>query len=376
MWFAFGFVTLIAGTAFFFYQRWSVSWTGTPKVHLGVRYQKQEVMGKERVAAVRVSVPVPNGYRFELKRESALDQFFKRLGLSVEFQFGQLGFDKLVYVASNDDHLINRLANSPVLRASAVELFQTEIFKHRLKGVFCAHGRLWLDIRNGNRLFGEDADADEMSHIAERLLPHLEQMAKALRDVVPDTSSARSRDKYLFRAVVLLSISSALTANGIGHALRTAILSDAFTLDTFQLWGYAVVCGLIIIGLMLVATVVLLGGSARAHLVLIELVLVGSLGAVLTSWAELRDMNIELDTAQPELREATIVGMHTSRSRRGGTSYYLQVPNWHPSEEGVRNISVSSSFYTSASVGNVLQFSEHQGHLGIRWATLRGLKPG
>jgi hypothetical protein len=376
MWFAFGFVTLIAGTAYLLYWRWSVAWTGISLVAGGIRYHRELVMAKDRVAAIRAGVPVPKGYRFELKRESATDRFFKWLGLSVEYQFGQDGFDKLVYVASNDDHLFNRLANSPALRAAAVELFQTATPKHRLRGVFCAHGQLWVDVRNGNRLFGEDSDAGELSRIAEHLLPHLEQMAKSLREVVPTTGAPEARDRFLFRAIALLSVSSGLAANGVVHLLRTSLQSDAFTIDTRELWTYATVLGALVIGSLLVATVLWLGRSARAHLILIELALVGSFGAVLTSWVELRDINMELDTAASVAREALIVDRYVSRSRKGGTRYYVKIRNWTSRDGDTRSIQVSSSFYSQASMGRALLIDEYPGRIGIRWATIRGLKSG
>jgi hypothetical protein len=376
MWFAFGFVTLIAGTAYLLYWRWSVAWTGTSLVARGIRYQRELVMAKGRVAAVRAGVSVPKGYRFELKRESAGDRFFKWLGLSVEYQFGQDGFDKLVYVASNDDHLFNRLANSPALRAAAVDLFQTATPKHRLRGVFCSHGQLWVDLRNGNRLFGEDTDAGELSSIAERFLPHLEQMAKSLREVVPTTGAPETRDRFLFRAIALLSVSSGLAANGVVQLLRTSLQSDAFTIDTRELWTYATVLGALVVGSLLVAKVLLLGRSARAHLVLMELVLVGSFGAVMTSWVELRDINMELDTGAAVVREAPIVERYISRSSKGGTRYYVKIADWSSHDGDTRSIQVSSSFYGRTSVGRALLIDEYPGRLGIRWATVRGLKSG
>jgi hypothetical protein len=53
--------------------------------------------------------------RFELKRETGADRFFKWLGLAVERQFGQSKFDQLVYVASNDDYFVKQFSENKTI---------------------------------------------------------------------------------------------------------------------------------------------------------------------------------------------------------------------------------------------------------------------
>jgi hypothetical protein len=58
---------------------------------------------------------VPTHLRFELKRETGADRFFKWLGLAVERQFGQSKFDQLVYVASNDDYFVKQFSENKTI---------------------------------------------------------------------------------------------------------------------------------------------------------------------------------------------------------------------------------------------------------------------
>lgn len=372
MWFAFGLITLAVCTAWLIRYRWNVRWTGDRTRHRDISYLHRFLHGKDRVIGLQVGFAVPEGFRFELKRETWVDRFFKWAGLSVEKQFGRLGFDRLVYVASNDEHLINRIADSPALRAAAMQLFLVDTQGCRLRGVFCAHGHLWADIRVG-RVFGRDGDVDRMNRCATRVLPHLKVIADALSLKDVSASAPGSRDRYLFRAVLLLSISSALAINGLVFLFRALVIDDRFTMDVWELWLQACLLGAVVVGLLLLANICLLGRSARAHLVLLELLLVGSFGAVTTAAAELRDANIEWDRAAPVLLEPVIVDKSISRSRKGGTSYYLHVPDWY-GQKGTRRIKVSSGFFNRAQVGQALQVEQYPGRYGFRWAQIRGIK--
>jgi hypothetical protein len=223
------------------------------------------------------------------------------------------------------------------------------------------------------RLFGREEDVDRMNHCAALILPHLKVIADALRMKVESASPPESRDRYLFRAVLLLSISSALAINGLIFLFRALVIDDRFTMDVWELWLQACLLGAAVVGLLLLANVCLLGRSARAHLVLLELLLAGSFGAVTTAAAELRDANIEWDRAVPVLLEPVIVDKSISRSRKGGTSYYLHVPDWHV-QEGTRRIKVSNGFFNRAQVGQALLVEQYPGRFRFRWAQVRGIK--
>ena len=116
----------------------------------------------------------------ELKRETGVDRFFKWTGLSVEKQFGHEGFDRLVYIASDDEHMWNRVADSPVLRRAAQALLLDTTADCKVKRVFCANGKLVAHIHRG-RIFGRKDDASRLSRHVAATLPLLDGIAKTLR---------------------------------------------------------------------------------------------------------------------------------------------------------------------------------------------------
>lgn len=372
MWFLLGLVSLSVCIAFQIRHRWNRPWDGARGAIRGTPCLSRYVRVKGGTQRLQVGFEVPLCFRFELKRETWADRFFKWVGLSVEKQFGQAGFDRLVYVASNDEHLINRVADSAELRQAAQQLFLVDTRGCRIRRVHCAHGHLWVDIGRGT-LFNRKDDETRLERCAVRLLPHLQRIAQELKASRPQIVGAPERDRFLFRAVVLLSLSSGLAINGLIFLFRALVIDNRFTMDVWALWIFACYTGATIVGVLLLANLWLLGKSARAHLVLLELLLVGSFGAVTSSAAELRDANMEWDRGAVQLLAPAITHKSISRSRRGGTSYYLHVPDWY-GNQGTRTIKVSGGLYDRAQVGQVLLIEQRPGYLGIRWAEVRGLK--
>lgn len=374
MWSALGLVSLGVVLAWQFRWRWHRPWQGMhADSSQGVRHQYRFLSHRDSTYAVEVGVQVPDFFRFELKHETWVDRFFKWVGLSVEKQFGHDGFDRLVYVASDDAHLHNRVADSPALRLAAQRLFVSLQAGCRTKRVVCEKGWLILRIHRGD-LFGSKDDISRLARNKRALLPHLEAVAQALRASKRPAVPPGQRDPHLLPAVLLLSASSGLAIHALFWSLRPLIFDDAFLLDKgrqfeLTLWG-----GSAILLALLAGHFILLARSARAHLYLLELLLVGAFGAYSTAAIELREANIEWDVSAPTVREAPVMDKTISRGRRSGTSYYLHVSDWRGGY-GTLSVKVSRSFYESTDKGRVLVFEERPGRFGAAWARLAGARP-
>jgi hypothetical protein len=111
--------------------------------------------------------------------------------------------------------------------------------------------------------------------------------------------------------------------------------------------------------------VLFLGRSARAHVVLLEVLLMGSLGALLTSFVELRDLNMEWDQ-QPAVRyEVSTVSKRISKGRRS-RNYYVTISGW-PNKNNTSEIRVSSSLYHRTDRGGELVLLQKPGFLKVPW---------
>lgn len=374
MWFALGFVTLAISVGYQWWMRWHYSWSGTEDSLGGIQCQSKVRSHRDWVYGLLVGLRAPETFRFELKREGDWDRFFKWAGLTVEHQFGHAGFDSLVYVASDDQHLFDSLAGNKDFLHSAQHIFAAESEDRWIKKIVCARGRLWLVIGCSDGF--EEASTERNRIFAADLLPHLQQIQKELAACKPDTRPAE-RDRYLVPSMVILAMSSGLAVNGAISWARSFI-SPEFILDTRTLNLYAWAVAICILMVLILATLIFLRGSSRVHLVLLELVLVGTFGAVTTASNGLRNANIDFDTSLATQVQRPLAGKFIEERKRllkpTRRTYYLQYREWFGEEE-LRSISVSAETYERASNGDKLEFEQHQGFLGWRWARYRAWRP-
>lgn len=364
MWFLFGFITLISFSVYFGLQRLGTRWKGEFSQDGKNPYQYQFVRNKGKTQRFMVGVEAPPEYDFTFKRESWLDRLCKFLGLSVEHQVGRSDFDKLVYLVSNDGHLLDHISDNALVIEAVLKLFELRRLDSRVSEIRCLNGRLWATFKVG-RLFNSDADLHHLYALPPRAAELLTQMARQLQQNLPSTRGTR-RDPFILRAAVILAISTGLAVNGMTHVLRLLWSTAEFTVDMALLWRWSVYGAGVLLLLLVGAALVALGRSARAHLVLIELLLVGSLGATLTTFSELRDLNMEWDRSAAQLFHTDITGKTISRSRKSGTHYYIHVRDWNTGYDS-HKVSVSSTFYNGVRVGDKLAVRQRAGYLGVRW---------
>lgn len=367
MWFVFGLITLISFSIYFGVRRYEARWRGTRSFFPREPAYEYEFVRKPKSKTIRqmiVGVDAPKEFDFTFKRESGLDRVFKWLGISVERQFSASDFDRLVYVVSNDHHLFDEVMDDPALLQTVTELFRLNHFDCRISHLHCRNGRLWVVFKVGS-LFNDESNIGRLSKAFPRVAESLQSVAGLLKQNLPKSMGAR-RDPFILRAVFVLAVSTGLVINGLLHAFRLMLFPGAFTVDTTQLWTYAALAGVGILVALITLAIYLLGRSARTHLVIIELVLIGALGAVLTAFTEIRDINMELDTSTVQRFEARILDMSINRSRRSGTQHYLHVMDWTGLEDK-RRIHVSGDFYRQMQKGERVEIRQRSGLLGIRW---------
>ena len=356
MWFAFGLVTLVGAAAYTGYRRYAANWSGIRQ--RGYEYPATKRPKSDKLQHVRISLPTRSTLDFECKPESAADRFFKRLGLAREHQIGCRSFDEAVYVVSDHDHVRKSLLGSRELSDEILFLFANSAHEDfRLRRLTCRGGRVWLDYH----VRGDHTDA--FAHF-EAVRPGLAKVVACLparlRADEPD------RDPLFLRSVILLAISSGLAINGAVQLARLSFLSSAFTVDTAELWWAAVGVGGLLLLVLCAAAVALLGRSSRAHLVLAELLLLGSFGAVSSCFTEIRDLNMELDDRPATVLVTDVLDKSSYSGRRSRRRYYLHLRDWNGLGAS-KKVQVPRDLYDSASPGQAFEVHQRAGWAGIRW---------
>lgn len=360
MWFAFGIITLISFSVFFGYRRFRAHWKGTDAVTNGVSWQYKLLRSKYGITGALIGIEGPKGYEFSFKPERWYDRLCKAIGLSTEHQVGNAEFDELVYIVSDDNHLHRHVSINPAILDAVLRIFRLDdVHRSKVKALRCGSGRLWVEI--GARRGFDEAN---VARLGPEIVPWLRKIGDALGSA-PVRTVSKWRDPFVIKATIILAISTGLAVNGGVHLMRLLWTKIPFTIDSNALLMNAVAIGALVTGALVLATLFLLGRSARAHLVLIEILLVGSFGATATAFTELRDANMELDRSAAATYQARTLDKRISRGRRS-SSYYLYLEDWNR-EEPSKKIEVPGSFYRQIAVGEQLVVRQKPGYFKYRW---------
>jgi hypothetical protein len=360
MWFYFGFLTLASFIGYSLYERLYSRWRGE---NVGTGNQScyfRLLTSKHKALGAYIGVDAPTGYRLAFKPERWTDRLSKWAGLSIECQTRDPGFDERIYIVSDDARLCALLRHDARVRADIQRLFDTA--NHTpciVKQIRCGAGRLWIHYK-AKKGFSHDAAIK----LARRAAPTLNALASRLAEKTPAVGS-RLRDPFVWRAIALLATSTGLAINGLVQLLRLTLTDVPFTVDSIGLWQMSLLVGATIVTALVFLAILLIGYSSRAHLVIAELLLIGSFGAVMTSFAELRDANMELDAKPATVIETRALDKRVSRNRRS-TTYFVTVPDWIDAA-GRREIAVSGSFYDRINVGQTVKVTQKPGYFGFRW---------
>jgi len=371
MWFLFGFITLISFAVYLFVRRIRANWSATRARTTNKKpYIYQIARNKGRAVKLLLGVDAPKGYDFALKAEGDIDRMSKWLGISEEFQCGGMEFDSAVYIVSDDKRFHTLLGMDSALQNAILELMQSIPAGYSLKEIRCNSGRLWVRYKPVSDLeeYGVNAIADEA-------VPRLQAIADKLA-TSPYTKVSAWRDPFVYKAAIILSLSTAMAINGGLHLLRLDFIAVPLTLDTKPLIIDAVRWGLALVVVLAVAALALLGRSARTHLVLMELLLIGSFGAMATAFAELRDANMEFDKAEGISIERSVLSKKHARRRKSPDKYYIWVQDWSRSGQSNVKLEITAQLYGQVSAGEKVLLQEKPGFLNYRWLVKIEKVPG
>jgi len=362
MWFLFGLITLISFCVFNVYKRINAAWKGEKATTNNVDYQYKLLTEKDEIETVMLGIEGPAEFDFILKREKAVDRFFKRIGLAKEHQVGNKEFDELVYVVSDHTALHQEISEKKGIIDSVIRLFTSRSgYGVNIQEIRCNSGRIWFSYKPSSGFEEEDIEK-----LATATVPLLKSISEQLKSVHLSVAK-KWKDPFVFKAAIILAVSSSLLLNGLAHSYRINFIDIPFTIDTEQMLIDTAIWGAVFISFLIVTTLLILGRSSRTHLVLVELLIVGSIGTFLTVHAQMRDLNMEMDESPSTHYE---VETHNKKivSGRRSTSYYIYVDDW--TEEKIKKkIEVSSSFYESVSKGDKLMIKQKIGYLDYRWVS-------
>lgn len=356
MWFLFGFVTITCAISFEFHRRYSSRWKATDKRE-GYEYTHQS--SKSRITGLLLGIGCVPDANFMIKRQSWVDSFFKRIGVSSEFDTGDPAFDDAYYLVTDNKSLHKSLADNPRFRAAITKIMEFRAAQLKTTAIHCRNGRVWIDF-SAEFLYSEE----NVASVVRSLGGFLDVITAAIADL-SKASGARWKDPFVIKAAMLLALSSGLAINVVLQLLRHNFTYIPFTLNYTNILWDAFLYSLLMVPVVLLLAVYWLGRSARTHLVLIELGSIGAVSLVLSLALEMRDINIGMDTKNAESYKTVVVDKSVSKTRRS-TSYYLTVKDWRCNCGNIK-FQVSHDTYNSLPAGTAVNIAQHSGYFGYPW---------
>ncbi len=355
MWFIFGFVTLISAVGFEFWRRHALQWDPDDQ-HGG--YDYKFLKSKSGTTGLLLGVRCVSGANFLIKKQTSIDSFFKRIGVSREFETGDSSFDDACYLATDCTELHQVLASQAKLRTAINVILEFDGGGFTAKAIYCRNGRVWIKFDKDG--WGTD---DGVELLVKKLGHPLSLIVNAMADLAK--TGMNWRDPFIYKAMLVLAISSGLAINAVIQFYRSTFRDLPFVLYPQELIVDALIYSIVALPILVLMAIYWLGRGSRTHLVLIELMTVGALGLFTSVAFEMRDVNIEFDKAKPDYFETKIISKHMSKGRRS-TSYSMVVKNWS-CDCGNYSIGISNATYNLASVSNPVMIAQHNGYLGYTW---------
>lgn len=300
--------------------------------------------------------------QLRVKRKRWWDRLFTALGVSVACRTGNPAFDRSFYLVTDATPICRAMIDSPRTQELMLRLqSMCEPNRMKFRQLVVRRGRAWVEMVARKR-----KELPHTVHLAQSFVPVLHELSEAMEAEIPERVRG-ARDDFAWKAALIVGISSAMFITGIVFTARHVFFPLPAPLDSQPLITASIVAGGSVIGLLIVLTFTWLGRTSRTHLVLLELVLVGTIGAGLTSHSLLREANMALDFSAGERHVVQVLDKRKVVSRH--TSYFLDLDPWREGQE-TPTLRVGMTLFSSVRSGRPIMVEEHPGALGVHWVRL------
>lgn len=342
-----------------------LGWGRLTRLANGTRVKLLRQKKSKHLNRVVVGVPVATTLEFELSPETATDAWFKQAGWSIEQQVGDLHFDESLYVLSDDPRVAQLFRDHPAIVQQLMQLFaRGDQRGFELKRLTC-----------GNRLLLCDYAALDGQEDADGLVPAVAARLRALGPSLVATATPSHRFTRAQRLTFVQALSTGLLLSGAVQWARLGWFDASFIVEPVRWWVLGGLASLLMLAGLVMGVFRAARGSSRFHRVLIEVLVVGGVGALLSGPSLVRDLNRELPQAQGRAVAMNVVPYTTRTYGRRGRSRQVQrcrvgFIELDPPARIDRTWSVDCGLVgtTYSGAGTALR---HDGALGIAWIQAR-----
>lgn len=297
-----------------------------------------------------------------VKRKRWWDRLFTALGISVACRTENRDFDRSFYLITDVAPVCRALKICPrtqelMLRLEAL----CEPNGLRFRQIVMRRGRVWLEVVSRKRKKPPHGVA-----LAESFVPVLRELSETMDAEIPDTAR-NVKDHFAWKAAAIVGMSSASFFTGIYLVGKEVFVPSTPPLAEQPFIIASLIASASIVASLVVLTMTWLGRTSRTHMVLMEVIFVGSIGFALTSYTLLREANMALDFSAGERHVVQVLEKHSTHGRP--SSFYLNLEPWDDAQD-VTTLRVGILLYSKVRSGYPVVIEEHPGALGIRWVRI------
>lgn len=309
------------------------------------------------ITGFQLGMPLPTQSLFKFEMEGLFDGLCKSLGISTEYQTGDVDFDKKVYLACDHPVLLQQLAASFQSRELIIELLGRRMFQ-----------RIWSD---GSILWTSTASDKEPS---EQVIQQMQQLAATLLPVCQ--AAASQKTPFFWRFLWLEALVWSLFGYAASVLLENRFSHHDYHLDYTDIVQYGLITAAILLVMLMLVISLTLRKSSRGHTILAESFFVLLLALPLCGMQLVSDVNRYFDKAEAQ-QSVTLISSAYSKSQKGRkknwlqplTTYHLQLqePPMLFNRQVPADIEVAYDLYKSAAKGKQLLLRIKPGFLGLPW---------
>ncbi len=309
------------------------------------------------ISGFELGVPLPTQCLFKFQMEGVFDGFSKSLGLSTEFQTGDVNFDKKVYLACDHPVLLQQLAVSAESRELILELLGRRMFH-----------RIWSD---GSMLWTSTASDKEPS---EQVIQLMQQLAATLQPECQTVASQKT--PFFWRFLWVEALVWSLFGYAASVLMENRFSHHDYHLDYSDILKYGLITATVLLILLMLIIRLTLRKSSRGHTILAESFFVLLLALPLCGMQLVSDVNRYFDNAEAQ-QSLTLISSAYTKSQKGRkknwfkplTTYHLQLqePPMLFDRQVPENIEVPQDLYNAAAKGKLLQLRVKPGFFGFPW---------
>ncbi|MGD2092757.1 MAG: hypothetical protein PVH61_41715 [Candidatus Aminicenantes bacterium] len=318
----------------------------------GTTYRYKHFKGTDKAPPYfSIMIPCTSSGAFSITPETKFDRFFKKLGVCVEIDTHDAGFDDAFYINTNTIPFTRSFLEKSENRRSIQALFQ-------LGFNYLKHDGQNLTITWRNFPRRTQMEVETMEKAVALLAEQGGSLAKITTYEMQEPTTWKQKRLFAFAFPILLAITG-ITALIIGLSQYRPLDSGKVFVDSFKF-------SVPLLVLFVWFSIRLLRGRSSSHRELIAVFFISLFAFPLAGFGYRGFLNGALDDSPAAVHQVIVLNKYYSRSKNNYT-YYAVVNSWRKpeSEEKLR---ISKSFYNYLQPGSsTITVKTKPGKFGFEW---------